>query len=548
MKTTQHHRRWVALSAHTTFHKRLLTKRTKRMTSVLDEIATERGPEIDPFLISAALKDESDPPIVMGLDIGTSGVRAMLFDGRAEEIDSVIVHLAGDLYKPLSSGSDANADALVSYVTEAIDGLLARVAEKISRINLVAVSCFWHSLVGANEAGLAITPVLSWADRRASAEAEQLRQLFDEREFHQRTGCRFHSSYWPAKLLWLRAQHSSLYQEVARWMSFGEYLQLRFFAETEASVSMASGTGLMNQRSCEWDQDLLQKLEISADTLPIIAQPGKTLATLTEPYATRWPALSAAQWFPAVGDGAASNIGAGCTTADSALLMIGTSGAMRVVYEGDPPAVLPSELWSYRVDRRRVVVGGALSDGGGLYRWLRDTLALEQDDAEIERALAAMEPTTHGLTILPFWAGERSTGWSANTQGAILGLTSTTRPLDILRAAMESVAYRFALVSEALDSLAPQASVLAAGNALLASPCWTQIIADVLGRPIKLSTAREASCRGAGLLALEASGKIENLARLSASFDRVFVPDMRRHEQYRLALAMQQATYDRLFT
>ena len=143
------------------------------MNSVLDEVATERGPEIEPFLVSAALKAEPDPSIVMGLDIGTSGVRAMLFDGQAREIDSVIVHLAGDLYQPLSSGSDANADVLVSCVTEAIDRLLERVAEKISRINLVAISCFWHSLLGVNEAGLAVTPILSWADKRASAEAEQ---------------------------------------------------------------------------------------------------------------------------------------------------------------------------------------------------------------------------------------------------------------------------------------------------------------------------------------------------------------------------------------
>ena len=261
------------------------------MSSVMDEVTLDLGPEIDPCLVSAALKNEPETPIVMGLDIGTSGVRAMLFDGQAREIDRVIVHLAPDLYQPLSSGSDANADALVNYVSEAIDCLLARVTEKIPRINLVAVSCFWHSLVGISEAGFAVTPIYGWADRRASAEAEQLRRLCDEGEFHQRTGCPFHSSYWPAKLLWLRANHSNLYQEVAIWMSFGEYLQLRFFAETEASVSMASGTGLMDQRSCEWDLELLQKLEVSADALPIIAQPGRTLATLAEPYATRWPAL-----------------------------------------------------------------------------------------------------------------------------------------------------------------------------------------------------------------------------------------------------------------
>ena len=84
-------------------------------------------------------------------------------------------------------------------------------------------------------------------------------------------------------------------------------------------------------------------------------------------YARRWPQLGGARWFPAVGDGAANNIGAGCTTRARVALMIGTSGAMRVMWEGEPPAEIPVVLWCYRADRRRVIVGGALSDGGGLY-------------------------------------------------------------------------------------------------------------------------------------------------------------------------------------
>ena len=515
------------------------------MSSVLDEI-TERVPEIEPFLISSALKAEPEPPIVLGLDIGTSGVRAMLFDGRGDEIESVGVQLSDDLYQALSSGSDADADALVNHVLRAIDLLLERSADKLSRVNLVAVSCFWHSLIGINTEGKAITPVFGWADTRAAAAAEQLRQSLDERRFHQRTGCRFHPSYWPAKLKWLRAEQPDLFQAVASWMSFAEYLQHRLFAEIGMSVSMASGTGLLNQQTCDWDGELLQQLEIAPGKLAAITQPGKTFTMLCDEYARRWPALSSAQWFPAIADGAANNIGAGCVTAESALLMIGTSGAMRIVYEGEPPPVLPSELWCYRVDRRRVVVGGALSDGGSLYRWMRQTLAISQDEDDIERALGAMEPDMHGLVILPFWAGERSTGWSTLARGAILGMTANTKPIEILRAAMEAVAYRFALIAEALDSLTPQASVFAAGNALVASPCWTQIIADVLGRTVTISTTREASCRGAALLALEAVGKVDQLANLPSAQGRVFNPDMLRHERYRAARQRQQKAYESL--
>jgi gluconokinase len=248
--------------------------------------------------------------------------------------------------------------------------------------------------------------------------------------------------------------------------------------------------------------------------------------------------------FPAIGDGAANSIGAGCTSKDKVALMIGTSGAMRVIFAGDPPASVPPELWCYRVDRTRVIVGGALSDGGGLYQWFRESLPGNYDSELIEMELARMDPDAHGLTILPFWSGERSTGWNADARGAILGLSSQTRPIEILRAAMESIAYRFALIATALEPLAPEATIMASGNALRSSRVWVQILADVLGRPVTLCQEAEASMRGAALLALEAAGKIQSIAEFSVPVETVFEPTMSHHERYRDGLARQQRVYE----
>jgi len=112
------------------------------------------------------------------------------------------------------------------------------------------------------------------------------------------------------------------------------------------------------------------------------------------------------------------------------------------------------------------------------------------------------------LQFCPFWSGERSTGWSADARGGIFGLTQQTKPIELVRAALEAIAYRFALIARALEAVAPEATVIATGNALRSSPGWLQIIADVLGRPIMLGGSSEASTRGAALLALEAAGKI----------------------------------------
>ena len=139
----------------------------------------------------------------------------------------------------------------------------------------------------------------------------QLRAEYDETKFHARTGCRFHPSYWPAKLLRVKNEEPEIFKATSRWLSFAEYLTLHFFGETAASVSMASGTGLMDQRTCEWDQELLAALGVGHAQLSEIASDYQTFHKLSSTYAQRWPQLSDAQMFPPIGDGAANNIGGG---------------------------------------------------------------------------------------------------------------------------------------------------------------------------------------------------------------------------------------------
>ena len=487
-------------------------------------------------------------PVVLALDIGTSSSRAALFDSFGNEIAGREARAERTLSTTLDGGAELNADEEVEQVARVVDAVLAGAPSISASIEMVAVACFWHSLVGIDGEGRAVTPVFGWADTRAASAVEELRRQFDEPLMHARTGCRFHASYWPARLRWLQQEHSSLYRVVHQWMSFGEFLALRFFGETPTSVSMASGTGLLDERLCVWDDELLAWLGIGAGQLPAIAEEGKTFNGLRAEYARRWPRLRETRWFPAIGDGAANNIGAGCVTPERAALMIGTSGAMRVLSEDEPPAALPSALWCYRADRRRIVIGGALSDGGGLYHWMRDTLALSGNREEVERALTSIEPDAHGLTILPFWAGERSTGWTGAARGTITGLTMHTRAIEILRAAMEAVAYRFALIADTLRPFfAPDgAKIVASGGALSASPLWAQMLADVMNRPITLSGMRESSSRGAALLALEAAGKIKSIACVVAPLEQTYEPDMTRHARYRIGLERQQKVYEKL--
>lgn len=490
--------------------------------------------------------DRSAAPLVLALDISTSSVRAALYDASGREVPRAEAQLSRALRTTADGGAEINAREAVEQVVVTIDALLSKREARAARIELVAVSCFWHSLVGVDREGRAATPLFGWADTRAAKAVEELRRTFDERETHARTGCRFHPSYWPAKLRWLQAERASMTRASQSWMSLGEFLLLSFFDETAASVAMAAGTGLLNQRACAWDEELLAWLDLSIEQLPAIADDARSFTRLKDEYARRWPQLREARWFPVVPDGAANNIGAGCTTHERAALMVGTSGAMRVFSEAKLPDAFPSALWCYRADRKRFLLGGALSDGGGLYAWMRETLSSGGDAGATERALGALEPDAHGLTVLPFWAGERSTGWHASARGAILGMTMHTESLHILRAAMEAIAYRFALIADALSSVVAYKTIIASGGALEASPAWTQIIADALGRPLLMSGVHEASTRGVVLLALEAAGYIKSIDDVDAPVLEVYEPDMQRHAVYRSALERQRKYYELL--
>ena len=480
----------------------------------------------------------SESARILAVDVGSSSVRAELYDASGTREEGTETKLDYALEYTPEGGVAVDADELLDLIVRAIDGTLQRAGE--ASISGVAASTFWHSVLGLDREGRPTTPVLYWADRRAAGAARELRGGFDEAAVHRRTGCVLHSSYWPAKLLWLSRERTGDFERTERWVSPADYFYERFFGRTHVGTSMASATGLFDQNLRRWDGEVIEALPVEQTQLsPISDEP---LRGLQDEWARRWPALLDVPWFPAAGDGACSNVGSGCTRSDRLALMVGTSGAMRVLWKADSVEI-PDGPWCYRADHKRFVMGGALSDGGNLVAWLRETLRLPEPE-ETERLLAEMEPGAHGLTFLPLLAGERGPGWADEANGTVAGLSMSSTPVEILRAAMEAVALRFALIAEIIEEASPgEKEVIATGGGLLGSPTWTGIMADALGRPVTTSGIQEASSRGAALLALERLGELE-IEEATAPLGETFQPDPERHEIYLEALTRQRRLYE----
>lgn len=478
-------------------------------------------------------------PYVLSVDIGTSSVRASVYDGEGRLVSGTQFAKSNELKTSTDGTAELDPDALVDKCVQCMVSAVRGLGNR--RIAAVATSSFWHSVVGVGAKGVPTTPVLTWMDTRSHLDAKALSELMDPEQIHRITGCVPHPSYLPAKLLWLRRTAPEVFKSSARWVSPGEYVHLKLLGRAVCSFSVASGTGLLDVEKMQWYEPLLQICEISENQLSPLGDITDVEIGLREEYKGILPQLQEAVWLPAVGDGACSNIGCGCIAPDKIALMVGTSGAMRVAVP--TPCENPQwGLWRYLAHSKLALVGGALSNGGNLVAWLRGALRITPED---EEAVGQMPPDSHGLTFVPLLAGERSPGWAPRASGSILGLTIATTPREIFRAGLEAVACRFALIHIMLHCYAASDHVVVAtGKALLGSPTWMQIMADALGRTVVESLEQEASSRGAALLALTVLGKLGRLEEFSFAFGKAYEPRTDHHEVYRKALERQNKWYE----
>lgn len=443
---------------------------------------------------------------VLVIDIGSSSVRALLFDDQARPIPEAAASSSHQISTIPPGAAILDVLDLQARTEACIDEVLKHPASK--DIHVVAMATLAGNILGLDYVGNPLTPIYTYADTRCAEDVLDLKSQVIETGVHQRTGCLLHTAYLPGRLHWLKRVEPELFDAIGMWLDFGTYLYTQWFGRTVCSFSVASWNGLFNRSTLNWDEEWLELLQLNPSTLPPLADYPQSLRKLSKNYTTRWPVLKDTPFCLAVGDGVAANVGSGCVDESCISLTVGTTAALRVISSATLPYV-PEGLWSYRVDQNLHLIGGATSEGGNIFHWALETLKLENLEA-LENTLTKHRVDSHGLTFLPLLAGERSPGWATNATGAIIGLRLSTTPTDIIQAAMEGVALRLALVAEQVSEVAyPDARIIGSGGALVASHAWAQIITNALNRPLHVAEENEITARGTAILALRAIGQSE---------------------------------------
>lgn len=432
---------------------------------------------------------------VLALDIGTSSARAVVFDQMGQRLGKEGQTRYQTTTTP-TGGAQLSAVLVRDGLFQAVDQALAGVAEEIEA---VGISCFWHSFLALSRSGRPLSPVYTWEDRSFTGALPALAAALDSEAYRQRTGCHLHPSYPPAKVAgWLAAGNQ---MEIVG--SFSAYLIGQLFGELAEGISMASGSGLFNRLSQDWDPRALQAVGVTRSAMPDLGQ-GWIAHHLRPGLSRRWPKLRRARWLYPVGDGAAASLSVEGRS-DTAVLSLGTSGGLRRLTD-QMPRQLPQPLFCYLLDGKQAVVGGALSGGGNALTWLHEVARLP--DWQAAGRLLERRPIGQGGVLLwPHLAGMRSPSWEWDASGAMLGLSLATQPADLMAAVVEAVCCDFRSIFLALQSVLPAQRVEASGGALAAVGCWPQLLADALGVAVAVPEDAEGSAWGAAKAAWAALGR-----------------------------------------
>ncbi|GGG49077.1 sugar kinase [Kocuria dechangensis] len=444
--------------------------------------------------------EEALDPLVLALDVGSTGSRGGLFDATGTPVRGWRHKVEHEFTTAADGTSVIDPDQVVDEIARILDLVLAD-PSLAGRVAGVALDTFSSSLVGVGDDGAALTPCFTYADSRCAPQLAALREELDETEVQQRTGARLHTSYLAPRLRWVRETDPGTWSRVRRWMSLGEYVHLRLLGTARAGTSVAAWTGLLDRRTGRWDEALLAACGLEPSRLNEIADPQDPLFEVGPSAARRWPALRGAVWFPPVADGLSANLGSGGTGPSTMVVSLATSGAVRVLLP-EIPERLPTGLWCYRVDARRCLLGGALNDVGRAVQWLERTVALPEGTTLQDVASADVAAGTPA--VLPFFTGERSTGWAGGARAVLADVTASHGGADLARGVLEGIAVSYGRVADQLSEAAPGIErVVTSGGLAREMPGMLQLLADVLGTPVVRADLKRATLRGTAMLALE---------------------------------------------
>jgi gluconokinase len=463
--------------------------------------------------------------LYIGIDIGTTATKAICFDIHGNIVRQVSYTYS--MYHPEPNWSVQNPQEILETVLNCINEITDGIDPQF-----ISFSSAMQSIIAIDENGKALTDAILWADNRAITIAEELKKSEKGKLFYQKTGIPIHPFSPITKIAWFKEFEPEIFSKTYKFISIKEYVWHHLTGEYCTDTSMASGTGLLNIHSLEWDDEVLDSLNIKPQQLSAVCKVTHQCKGILDDFL----------YVMGGGDGALANLGTGAMNKNCIALTIGTSGAVRLPIN-KPYLDEQMRTQCYHLMDDQYLTLGAVNNGAIILQWLREMFLKTHQSFEVLFEEAEKIPAgSDGLLFVPYLLGERAPIWDAAAQGSLLGMQITHTQAHLTRATLEGILFGLFQIAEILlpdPEKRKQTKVMVSGG-FGKSELWLQMVADIFQMPVVTSKTIEGSTWGAVLIGMKSLGiEINNESKTGM----VYFPNAAHKKVYEDAFAKFKKVY-----
>lgn len=474
----------------------------------------------------------------LGLDLGTSSLKALLVDGEQRVVASASAPLT--VQRPAPGHSEQDPEAWWQALLAVMETLQAERPRELAAVQAIGLAGQMHGAVLLDDAGEALRPCILWDDTRATLECAELERAFPA--LHGVTGNLAMPGFTAPKLLWVRRHEPDVYRRVAWVLLPKAWLRFRLTGEFIEEMSDASGTLWLDVGRRDWSDAALAATGLSRDSMPRLVEGTAPAGTLKPDLASSWGMAGRPVLAGGAGDNAAGAVGLGAIRPDSAFVSLGTSGVLWATtgrFIPYPQAAV--HAFCHAVPGTWHQMGVTLSAAASLAWWAG---VAGRPEAELLAELPLIRAPGEAL-FLPYLSGERTPHNDGAVRGGFAGLSHATGRAALTQAVLEGVAFSF---RDCLDALAAsgtrvtEAGLIGGGSRSLA---WAGVIAAVLGIPLhRPAEGERGGAFGAARLArLALTGEAPEAVCTPPGGMQTVVPDPALVQAYAASLARYRALY-----
>ncbi|ECQ6353528.1 TPA: gluconokinase [Listeria innocua] len=445
---------------------------------------------------------------IMGVDIGTSSTKAVLFNERGEVICREATHYE------LVTDETGKAEESPTEIFEAVITSIQGVMKNIDKTELrgISFSSAMHSLIMVGADGELLTECITWADGRSSEALENIKRDNYLFQLYEATGTPIHPMSPFAKICWLKEDEAQLFHRAEKFVDIKSYILNRLFDVWVMDESLASGTGLYNILEHDWEFEAMEIVKLTPDYLPKVVPETYQLHGVKKEYAELMGIPENLPFIVGGSDGALANIGIQATGRNDVTITVGTSGAVRKL-TNEFQVDSRGRTFCYGAGDGYFIAGGAVNNGGKVVEWGLQQFGSESEimDRDFTSFIAHIDevaPGASGLLFQPYLLGERAPFWTNDIRGGFVGLTINHSKAHFVRAILEGIAFNLAEVYEAVA--APDDIIYVTGG-ISGHEAWCRLLADILDREVRVPHTIEGSSLGAAIIGMRSLGILKTL-------------------------------------